>query len=67
MFLYLYLYFLFFACNSAFEQGHLEPWRYINAFIILFLFLRNRINSTCMLFLSMYTFHDIDNAFMCTA
>ena len=26
---------LFFACNSAFEQGHLEPWRYINAFIII--------------------------------
>ena len=22
-------------CNSAFEQGHLEPWRYINAFIII--------------------------------
>ena len=25
----------FFACNSAFEQGHMEPWRYINAFIII--------------------------------
>ena len=23
------------TCNSAFEQGHLEPWRYINAFIII--------------------------------
>ena len=35
--LYLYLLFFtgFFACNSAFEQGHLEPWRYINAFIII--------------------------------
>ena len=26
---------VFFTCNSAFEQGHLEPWRYINAFIII--------------------------------
>ena len=25
----------FFTCNSAFEQGHLEPWRYKNAFIII--------------------------------
>ena len=25
----------FFTCNSAFEKGHLEPWRYINAFIII--------------------------------
>ena len=29
------LFFLFFACDSTFEQGHLEPWRYINAFIII--------------------------------
>ena len=26
---------VFFTCNSAFEQGHLEPWRYKNAFIII--------------------------------
>ena len=26
---------VFFACNSTFEQGHMEPWRYINAFIII--------------------------------
>ena len=26
---------VFSACNSAFEWGHLEPWRYINAFIII--------------------------------
>ena len=24
-----------FTCSSAFEQGHLEPWRYINVFIII--------------------------------
>ena len=41
---YMFLYFSFilifyFACNSAFEQGYLEPWRYINAFIILFIIL----------------------------
>ena len=23
------------CCNSAFEQGHLDLWRYINAFIII--------------------------------
>ena len=23
-------------CNSAFEQGHLEPWRYINAFFFYY-------------------------------
>ena len=23
------------VCNSAFEQGHLEPWRYKNACIII--------------------------------
>ena len=34
--LYIYLYYYYyFACNRAFEQGHLEPWRYINAFIII--------------------------------
>ena len=27
--------FYFVACNSAFEQGYLEPWRYMNAFIII--------------------------------
>ena len=32
---YIFPLFLFFACNSAFEQGYLEPWRYINAFIII--------------------------------
>ena len=26
---------VFLSCNSAFEQGHLELWRYINAFIII--------------------------------
>ena len=31
----------FVACNSAFEQGHLEPWRYINAFIIILLLLKH--------------------------
>ena len=31
--------FLFFACNSAFEQGYLEPWRYINALLLLLLLL----------------------------
>ena len=41
-FLYIYIplvFFVtvFFACNSAFEQGHLEPWRYINDFIIIIL------------------------------
>ena len=25
------------CCNSAFEQGNLDLWRYINAFIILFI------------------------------
>ena len=41
LFYYLFLYFsiIFYfyvvACNSAFEQGHLDPWRYINAFIII--------------------------------
>ena len=46
-FLYTFLYFLFFICiidfyinwiflfcNSAFEQGHLDTWRYKNALII---------------------------------
>ena len=28
-------FYCFVTCNSAFEQGHLEPWRYINAFIII--------------------------------
>ena len=32
-------FFLNFLCNSAFEQGHLEPWRYINAFIIIIIIL----------------------------
>ena len=39
-FLYLYLLFLLFfnlLCNSAFEQGHPEPLRYRNAFIIIIL------------------------------
>ena len=35
MFFDIFPFFLFFACNSAFEQGYLEPWRYINAFIII--------------------------------
>ena len=35
---------VFFACNSAFEQGHLEPWRYINAFIIIIINYRCGIN-----------------------
>ena len=25
------------CCNSAFEQGNLDLWRYINAFIIIFI------------------------------
>ena len=33
----LFFFTVFFTCNSAFEQGHLEPWRYINAFIIIIL------------------------------
>ena len=35
MFFYIFPLFLFFACNSAFEQGYLEPWRYINALLLL--------------------------------
>ena len=27
------------SCNSAFEQGNLDLWRYINAFIIIITFL----------------------------
>ena len=27
--------FLNLLCNNAFEQGHLEQWCYINAFIII--------------------------------
>ena len=34
-FIALPLFLFFYACNSAFEQGHLEPWRYINDFIII--------------------------------
>ena len=34
-YIFLYFLFLFFASNSAFEQGNLDPWRYINAFIII--------------------------------
>ena len=33
--LYIFISLLFFTCNSAFGQGHLEPWRYKNAFIII--------------------------------
>ena len=28
------------CCNSAFEQGNLDLWRYINAFIIIIYYLR---------------------------
>ena len=46
VFLYTFLYFLFFICrflyqldflfcNGAFEQGHLDTWRYRNALIII--------------------------------
>ena len=37
MIFYIFTFFTGFvgACNNAFEQGHLEPWRYINAFIIV--------------------------------
>ena len=41
MFFFIYLYFVFLTmlfnllCNSISEQGHLEPWRYRNAFIII--------------------------------
>ena len=31
----LFFFTVFFTFNIAFEQGHLEPWRYINAFIII--------------------------------
>ena len=31
---------VFFTCNSAFEQGHLEPWRYINAVIIIIIIIQ---------------------------
>ena len=27
------------CCNSAFEQGNLDLWRYINAFIIIIIFM----------------------------
>ena len=29
----------YFLCTSAFEQGHLEPWRYRNASIIIIILL----------------------------
>ena len=41
VYLFIYLYFNIFTmffnllCISTFEQCHLEPWRYINAFIII--------------------------------
>ena len=39
-FLNLYLYFFkFYLClKKNFEQGHVEPWRYINAFIIIIMY-----------------------------
>ena len=40
MFFYIFPLFLFFACNSAFERGYLEPWRYINALLLLLLLQR---------------------------
>ena len=45
-FFYIIIYFyiitfllLCFTCTSAFEQGHLEPWRYYNALLLLLLLL----------------------------
>ena len=41
IYIYIYIFtfsitmFLNFLCNYAFEQGHLEPWRYRNDFIII--------------------------------
>ena len=35
IYFYIITFIFFFTCDSAFEQGHLEPWRYINAFIII--------------------------------
>ena len=43
MFFYIFPLFLFFACNSAFEQGYLEPWHYINAFIIIIIIISRSI------------------------
>ena len=45
---YIFPLFLFFACNSAFEQGYLEPWRYINALLLLLLlFAQGHSDSFC--------------------
>ena len=32
-----YINWMFLFCNSAFEQGHLDTWRYKNALIIIIL------------------------------
>ena len=34
----LFLIFFFLCLKKNFEQGHLEPWRYINAFIIIIMY-----------------------------
>ena len=36
-----YISWIFLFCNSAFEQGHLDTWRYKNALIIIIIILSN--------------------------
>ena len=37
-----------FFCNSAFEQGHLDPWRYKNALIIIIIIMKAGETFSCL-------------------